>query len=129
MTILVEPVEAEDRDACFQLSRLAVDGEAVVYPSTEPQDQSFVCYSCPQRVSVRQSEGWFLMSNSHTMLSPSNLTIEVAIRECRTVLPALVELGDHMPNSVRVHVTRRRASNVGLEDRELRLRLFDGSSI
>ncbi len=128
VTILVEPLEAEGREACFQLSRLIVDGEVVVYPSTEPQDQTFVCYSCPQRVSVRQSEGWFVVSNSHDILSPSNLTIEVSIRECRTGLPALVELGDPMPSAVRIHVARRMASSVPHEDGGLRLRLFDGSS-
>lgn len=87
--------------ACYQLSRVTVDSETWVHPSDDPTDQGLHCFTCPKRVAVRQGTGWYVFDHAGGI---NGVTVQVSVRDCATGAPALADLGDPIPTTVRVSI-------------------------
>jgi len=87
--------------ACYQLNRVTADGEPWVHPPDDPTDQGLHCFTCPKRVAVRQGAGWYVFDRAGGI---GEVTVQVSIRDCSTGAPAVADLGDPIPESVRVSV-------------------------
>lgn len=87
--------------ACYQLNRVTVDGETWVHPPDDPTDQGLHCFTCPKRVAVRQGAGWYVFDHAGGI---AEVTVQVSVRDCATGAPALADLGDPIPETVRVSV-------------------------
>ena len=87
--------------ACYQLNRVTVDGETWVHPPDDPTDQGLHCFTCPKRVAVRQGAGWYVFDHAAGI---AEVTVQVSVRDCATGAPALADLGDPIPETVRVSV-------------------------
>lgn len=94
----------EGNRACYQLNRVTADGEVWVHPPDDPIDQGLHCLTCPERVAVRQGMGWYVFPAAESSAGVRELAVEVSVRECTTGTPALVELGDPVPETVQVSV-------------------------
>ena len=91
--------------ACYQLHGLSLNGRPWVHAPMDQSDQGLTCRSCPERVTARQTTGWFVLPRTHRGLLSGSFELSVSIRECKTGTMAIGDLGDPIPESVTVEVS------------------------
>ncbi|MCP3143145.1 hypothetical protein [Pyxidicoccus xibeiensis] len=91
--------------ACVQLDTLEdpVEG-AWVTPPASAADFAAYCVSCPQRVSVGEGGGFYVLpSGAGPSRAAERLRIRAALRDCETLLPILPGTPD-LPSTLRLQV-------------------------